>query len=198
MGDTARQGDDRRTVNRRQVLGRLGVLAAGLTAVACTPLRIVMHIYPEDFDQQPELVDRILGAFARTVIPGVEGAAARVVRAYHDPTFPLGSFTSFLAADLCRRSAACYGTDAFDRLGLTERTRLVQDVLAEGGTAARLYGGAVFLAQVAFYGGIYDDDEGCPAIGFEGRYRFRGIDATTYPEPERFLARQLTRDGNPV
>src|SRR5574341_143571 len=43
-----------------------------------------------------------------------------------------------------------------------------------------------------------DDGTGCPLIGFEGAYRFRGLDALTHPDPERFLASVATRDGNPA
>ncbi len=186
-----------RTVSRREALGRLAALTGGVVLVACTPLRIVMHLYPEDFDQQPELVDRILRAFAVTILPAAGRDDPNLVRAFYDEQYPLAKYACFLAADLCRRSYDRFGEDAFDELTAARRTTIVQDALAAGWTTTRLYTGAIFLAQIAFYGAIYDDENGCPAIGFEGRYRFRGIEATTYPNAERYLAQASTANGNP-
>ena len=188
----------RRQMERREAVRRLAVLGAGLAAAACTPLKIVLHLYPEDFDKDPERVDQVLRAFVTAVLPGAAEDDAGLIRAYHDATYPLGKYRNFLAADLSRRAWNGFGTDAFQELSLQQRTEIIRCAVASGGTTARLYNGAMFLAQVAFYGGIYDDVKGCPLIGFEGRYRFRGLAATTYPEPERFLARALSRDGNPA
>jgi len=185
-------------IARREAVRRLAVLGAGLVAAGCTPLRIVLHLYPEDFDRDPALVDRVLRAFVAAVIPGAQDNDPDLTRAYHDAAYPLGKYASFLAADLCRRAWARHGTDAFHRLPLDERTAIIRRAVSSGGTTARLYNGAIFLAQVAFYSGIYDDDKGCALIEFEGRYRFRGLEATTYPDPERFLGRALTPDGNPA
>lgn len=188
----------RRQMARREAVRRLAVLGAGLAAAACTPLKIVLHLYPEDFDKDPRRVDQVLRAFVTAVLPGAAEDDPDLIRAYHDTTYPLGKYRSFLAADLSRRAWNGFGTDAFQELSLEQRTEIIRCAVASGGTTARLYHGAMFLAQVAFYSGIYDDAKGCPLIGFEGRYQFRGIEATTYAEPERFLARAVSRDGNPA
>ena len=75
---------------------------------------------------------------------------------------------------------------------------MVESGLSADATTERLYRGAIFLTQIACYAGIYDPEGGCPLIQFDGGYGVRGLDATTYPEPERFLARSVTRDGNPA
>ncbi len=185
-------------LTRRAAVRRLAILGVGVAAAGCTPLRVVLHAYAKEFDADAELVDAVLRAFVLTVIPGVAADDPNLVRAYYDTTYPLAKYRSFLAADLCRRSARRFGTKRFDGLAVEQRTTVVEEALAGDGTSEKLYGGAIFLAQVAIYAGIYDDERGAPLIGFEGRYRFRGVAATTYPVPERFLAREITLDGNPV
>ena len=183
------------TLSRRQALRHIGLLAAGL-AVGCMPLRIVLKAYPEDFETDPALTDRILRAFVITVIPAAPADDPDLVRVYGDRFYPFAAYRAFFAADLCRRAAERFGTAAFDRLTPEQRTGVIQEGLHADATTQRLYTGAVFLAQISFYGGIYDDAKGCPQIGFDGRYRFRGLEALTYPDPERFLARVLTAGGN--
>lgn len=183
------------TIDRRTALKRLSILAAGYATAACTPARIVLHCYPDDLARQPELTERILRALVTTVIPGAPPDDPNLVRAYYDTYYPLARYRDFLVADLCQRSREQFGIERFDQLSLRQRTAVIQSGLDQGGTTARLYNGAIFLAQIAVFGGIYDDEQGCPLIGFEGRYR--GLDATSYPEPERFLPPPISRDGNP-
>lgn len=183
-------------MSRREALRWLGLIGAGLAAGACTPLRIGLHAWPERFDTDGELDDRVLRAFVATVIPGVESNRPDLVRAYADPFYHFTPYRSFLASDLCRRGARLYGEARFDRLGPDERAAVLRDGLAADGTTRRLYTGAIFLAQVSTYASIYDDERGCPLIAFEGRYRVRPLDETTYPDPGRFLAVATTLDGN--
>lgn len=185
-------------MGRRDALRRLGVVSAGLGLAACTPLRIVLHLYPDDFDRDQELTDQVLRAFVTAVIPGAPVDGRNIIRALRDEAYPLRRYAGFLAADLCRRARDRIRTGAFHHLSLAERTEIIQSAVSGGGTTARLYHGAIFLTQVAFYGGIYDDATGCPLIGFEGRYRFRGVAATTYPDPHRFLCPGRSPDGNPA
>lgn len=187
----------RRCLTRREAIGQLASLAA-LTLAACTPLRIVLRLYPDDFDRDPGLRDQVLRAFADTVVPGAAADGHDLCRAYGNPVYPLAKYRSFLASDLCQRSSARFGEPRFDQLDQASRTALVAEALAAGGVTQQLYTGAVFLTQVAYYGGITHADGACPAIGFEGAYRFRGLEATTYPNPGRFLPEALTADGNPV
>jgi hypothetical protein len=183
-------------VSRREAIKGLAVLTAGL-GVGCTPLRIAMHLYPDEFDNQPERVDRVLRAFVATVIPGAPLDDPNLIRAFYDSYYPLAKCRNFFAADLCQRALNRFGTDDFERLAPEQRTGVIESGLSQSGTIGRVYTGAIFLTQIAFYAGIYDADRGCPLIGFDGRYRFRSVAQTSYPNPGSFLARARTADGNP-
>ena len=182
----------RHPVGRREAIRQLAVLAAGLAA-ACTPLRIVTRSYPEDFERDRDLVDRVLRAFVITVIPGAPANARDLVRAYRDPKMPFASYAPFFASDLCRRTRERFGHREFDVLTGAERERIIADGFTGDATMRKLYSGAVYLAQISFYAGIYDDEGGCPLIDFPGR--FRG-EVVTHSEPERFLPLGLTTSGN--
>jgi hypothetical protein len=56
-------------ITRGQLLHNLGLIAAGLAA-RCSPVRVLVSAYPERFDDDAALVERVLRAFVATVIPG--------------------------------------------------------------------------------------------------------------------------------
>lgn len=184
-------------MTRREALRHGGALLAGMAAAACTPLRIVLHDYPERFVSDETLQERVLRAFATTVIPEADPSAANLTRAFSDPAYPFAPYRAYFASDLSRRGAERFGEPEFDRLSLAGRTAIVADGLRGDATTRKLYTGAIYLLQISFYAGIYDAMNGCALIQFDGLYRYRGPEAITYPEPERFLALALTRDGNP-
>jgi hypothetical protein len=181
------------TIGRRELIGLLA--AAGLAG--CTPARILLQAYPEPFKQDDELNERILSAFADAIIPGAGEHDRNVVRVYRDEFYPFAKYHRYFASDLCRRAGDVCGTEEFGRLSRRERERVIEAALASDGTSRKLYSGAIMLTQVAFYGGIYDDQRGCAEIAFDGEYRFRGLEAVTYPDPERFLATPMTPSGHP-
>jgi hypothetical protein len=181
-------------ISRRQLLQQLGLIAAGLAA-ACTPVRVLVNAYPQRFDDDPVLVDRVLSAFVTAVIPGAAAGDPDLTRAFTDRDYPFAPFAAFFAADLERRARARFG-EAFERLSPAARTALIADGLAADATSRKLYSGAIALAQIACYAGIYDAKKGCTLIGFEGGYHFPPLADITYPEPTRFLAAALTPDGN--
>ena len=160
---------------------------------ACTPLRIITRAYPDDFKHGSDKVERVLRAFVVTVIPGAPANSRDLVRAYVDRAYPFAPYAAFFASDLCDRACERFGHGRFWELELRQRTQVISDGLAADATTRKLYGGAIFLAQVSFYSGIYDDDTGCPLIDFSGRYRG---DAVSYDDPQRFLPDALTRSGN--
>ncbi|MFQ5678380.1 MAG: hypothetical protein ACE5HP_02885 [Gemmatimonadota bacterium] len=183
-------------ISRRDAVARLGALGAVLVA-GCTPLRVVLKGYPERFETDAHLVERTLRAFVVTVVPAVSEDDRGLVRAFYDEDLsPLAKYRGFLAADLAARAFRRFGHSRFDDLETPQRTRVILDGLRGDGTTRRLYEGAIFLTQVAVYAGIYDDERGCPEIEWEGRYRPRPWSEITYPEPESFLGRSLTSDGN--
>lgn len=164
--------------------------------MACTPMRIVLRDYPRSFDRNSDAADRILRAFVTTVIPGASVESPDLTRVYFDPFYHFASYRGFFGFDLCQRSARLYGVDRFDALDHAGRTSVIRDGLSADATTARLYSGAIFLAQISCYAGVFEESEGCPLIDFEGQYRVRPLSEISYPHPERYLPRALTRDGN--
>jgi hypothetical protein len=183
------------SVSRRQLLQQLGLLAAGW-AVACTPLRVLTHDYPTRFDDDPELRDAVLRALVATVIPDAQPGAPNLTRVFADRRLPFARYAGFFAADLSRRAAARFGGRPFSALALAERGTVIRDGLGADGTTHALYGSAIVLAELAFSAGIYDDREGCPLIGFDGRFAPRPLADLTYPDAPRFLPGGVTADGN--
>ncbi|SRR5258708_4938517 len=182
-------------ITRRAALRAFGLIALGAT-VGCTPLRVVLDRHPRALDDDGDLEDRVLRAFLTTVIPGVAADAPDAIRVFHDPAYPFARYAKFFAGDLCRRSAARSSGRTFDQLSPADRTAVVQEGLAADGTTRKLYGGAIYLIQIATYPGIYDDRGGCALIAFDGGNHVRPRAEITYPDPERFLASALTASGN--
>ena len=182
-----------RPIPRRAALRSLSLVALGAVA-ACTPLRIVLDRHPRILDEDASLEDRVVRAFLVTVIPGVDADAPDAIRPFHDRAYPFARYAKFLAGDLCRRAAA--RGDSFEHLPRDQRVAVIQEGLAADGTTRKLYAGAIYLAQVATYAGIYDDRAGCPLIGFEGGYHVRPLAEITYPDQDRFLSVSLTCAGN--
>jgi len=183
-------------LSRRDALKKLSVLGVATLAAGCTPARIVLHGYPQQFHTDAGLVDRVLAALAETILPDAGKDAGALARPFYDERFPLHTYREFLASDLCARARARYGTPRFDALSLSERACVVQDGLAADKTSEKLYSGAIFLAQIAFYAGIYDDDAGCAAIEFDGRFRPPPFSELTYANAEEFLAEEIGVNGN--
>ena len=179
---------------RREALRCLGVAAAAALLEGCAPLRIALGLYPRPDDQ---VADRVMRAFVEAVIPGASRDDPNLVRAFFDPFYPFTRYRSWFVWDLDRRARGLFGR-TYPELDLEGRTRAIQDGLVNGdGTTARVYDGAIFLAEVAFYAGIYDDERGCPLIHFEGASGLLPLEQQTYPVPGRFLAAAATADGNP-
>lgn len=185
-----------RGMSRRGAIRWLGLGAATLAA-GCTPMRILLRAYPEEFDANPARTERVLRAFVLAVVPGVPAADPHLTGAFYDRELsPLPKYRAFFAADLCARASRSYGTARFAELDPEARTAVIQDGLEADATTRRLYEGAILLAQVSVYAGIYDDEAGCPLIGFEGRYRPRPWSEITYPKPAAFLPYAATPNGN--
>lgn len=196
-------GEERAALRtRRDFLRLLTIAGAGIAgaslAGACAPLRVGLKLYPSELKDNPELLEETLRAFVLTVVPGLPPDDPDLTRALHDESFPLAAHIDVLAADLCERARRLSGSSRFAALDADDRARIVADALDAGGVTTQLYAGAAYLSQVACYAGIYDDAKGCPAIGFEGRFRPDRFADTVYPNPERFLAAASTADGNPA
>ena len=184
-------------LNRREALARLGVMVAGLTA-ACAPAEVLTRIELGDLDIDAARVERNLRAFALTIVPAAPPDAPAMVKPFFDERYPLARFRGLFAADLARRARARSGNTHLDRLSLADREAIVREGLNGDPVMRRLYTGAVFMVQLAALGGIYSESAEVPLLGFEGEYRFQGIEAITYPEPGRYLSAPLSADGNPA
>jgi len=182
-------------ISRRFFLGQ--VAAASATFVAsCTPVRILIKSYPKKFDKEDQLVDIILRAFVLTVIPGAPVDDENLTRIYSDTFYPFHKYCGFFVSDLSDRSKNLFGNEKFDQLSLKQRTAVIEDGLGADGTTARLYRGAILMAQISFYGGIYDDDEGCPLIDFQGANGGFEKEEMCYPNSSSWLAKEITKNGN--
>lgn len=184
------------SVSRRDALKRLGLLGGAALAASCTPARILLHAYPDEFDNDSAKVDRVMAALAITILPEAGVAAAELSRPFYDRRFPLHKYRSYLASDLCARADRLCGSSRFEVLDHNERARVIEDGLSADGTTVKLYSGAIYLAQIAFFAGIYDDYTGCAAIDFGGRAGILPLNEQTYPNADEFLARELTAHGN--
>jgi hypothetical protein len=185
-----------RNLSRRRALQQLALIAAGVAA--CTPARVLLQAYPQVFDDDPALADRVLRAFAATAIPAAAPDDPDLARVLTDPDFPFAEYAGFLAADLTRRARARFGAASFEQLAPAERAAVIRDGLTADATSRKLYGAALTLAEIAFYAAIYDPQRGCAPIRFSGAYRPRRPSELTYPDPARFLAPPATPDGNPA
>jgi hypothetical protein len=183
-------------MGRRAALRRLGAILLAAGTAGCTRDMILGIVYPEAGGLEPDSVRARLTAFVATVVPEL-AAPERIARLFQDPSLPMAEFNHVLVADLERRTRERAGHDRFDRLAPRERAAVVTEGLAAGGIPGRLYNGAVLFTQVMVYAGLGSDDGSCALIGFEGPFHFRGRAAQTYPDPQRFLARAITPDGNP-
>jgi hypothetical protein len=175
----------------------LGVLAGGAVLGGCDTLRVVFRAYPREFDLHPDLSETVLKAYVSTVVPGAPIDNPNLARIYFDEDFPFAPYSAFLASDLCDRSEEQFGVGRFDRLSEGQRAEILRAALRQGGTTGRLYTGAIFLAQVSFYAGIYDDEAGCELICFPGRNSGPAAGDLSYPNPESYLARTATTGGSP-
>lgn len=191
------EGDSLRT-RLRALRGNAGGLkAASLRPAAIlTALRMLLDIYPRRFRKDAALRDRLLKAFVLTVIPGADESCRNLTRMYYDADYPFYPYTGFLLYNLTARSTRLFG-DAFDRLDPARRTSVLVDALAADDTTSRLFKGAILMAQVSYYAGIYDPDRGCPLIEFPGRNRGYSAAEISYPDPKEFLGTESVTDGNP-
>lgn len=182
-----------RGYTRREALRWLASVAIGVTASACTPLRILTQSFPADFRRDPRLVEHMLLSFVAAVIPGIDSERPAAIRALLDRRYPFARYAAYFASDLESRAQRQFN-EGFDRLTIDQRTAVIAQGLAADGTTRKLYRGAIYLSQLSNYAGFYDDEAGCALIGFRGR--FRGSEAISYADPESFLPRPLTATGN--
>ncbi|GEM_PF-1019258 len=184
-------------ISRLDFVNQLTLILGGVCA-GCSPVKILLKCYPDKFKQQSSDMDDMLRAFVVTVIPGAPIDNEHLIRVFHDDYYPFSPYTGFFLSDLAQRSQELFQTEKFCELSLAQRTRVVQAGLKADATVARLYRGAILLAQVSFYAGIYDDEKGCPLVDFHGSNSGFSEDAMYYMNPVKLLACEATTTGNYV
>lgn len=194
-GAGASPSDRAGSMSRRAALSAMAALAGAAALAGCTPLRILTKWYPDAFDRDAKLTDRVLRAFVDTVVPGAPADDPDLARVFVDAELPFADHAAFFAADLSRLATSRYAA-WFDELPRSQRVEVVRDGLRGDATSRRLYETAICLAQISCFAGIYDDERGCPLIDFEGGYRLCPPAELTFPDPERFLAAPVTSSGN--
>lgn len=190
-----RTQDEGQRISRADFLKRLGLLT-GVALVGCSPMEILFKAYPKKFDDDTALVDRMLRTFVVTVLPGAPIDDEHLVRIFTDSYYPFYQHCGFFVSQLAQRSEDQFGTERFDLLTLEQRTCVVQDGLQADETVRRLFRAAIFMAQISFYAGIYDDERGCQLIDFEGSNNGFTPDEMYYANNQAYLARELTGNGN--
>src|SRR2546428_14124573 len=148
-----------RDLTRRHLLQHLALITAGL-AVACTPLKVLTSAYPQAFDDDAELTDRVLRAFALTVIPSAPASDPDLARAFTDPDLPFAPYAGFFASDLARRAGKRFETP-FERLDGAPRAAGIRGAVAADGPTPKLYGGATLPGRGAVSRGLSRAKRGC-------------------------------------
>ena len=132
-------------------------------------LQMLLRLYPRRYRQDGWLIDRTLRSFVITIIPGASYDDPHLIAMYLDAYYPFAPYTGYFVYNLTRRSRKLYGQEEFQRLLPAERTAVIRDALNGDETVSRLTRGAILMAQVSYYGGIYDPDGKCPLIGLPGK-----------------------------
>src|SRR2546421_12744300 len=101
-------------------------------------MRAMVSAYPQGFDVDAGLVDRVLRAFVTAVIPGAPADDPNLVRAHTDPAYPFAQYAGFFAADLSRRAARRFDGRAVERLEVRERTAVIARGLPPGAANRKL------------------------------------------------------------
>lgn len=183
-------------MTRRSFLGALTVML-GSALGGCSTLNLLLHNYPDRYDHDGGLRDRMLSKFVGTVIPGARPDEPHLTRVFEDEFYPFHKYCGYFLSELADTTRELYGHDRFDRQDLAGRTAVVERCLRKGGPAGRLATSAVFMAQYSFYAGIYDDDHGCPLIDFRGANDGMQPNTMSLAEVESHMAENMTTDGNP-
>jgi hypothetical protein len=187
--------DPRFDPSRRQAVRAL--LAATTAALAgCQPVRIGLQAYPAEFKSDAAGIrEATLEAFVGVVVPGSSCAPA-TVRLMLDPWYGFAPYAGYFASEL-HRLAMQRLRQPFAGLRPQEQRTLVAEGLSAGGLTARLFTGAVFLAQVTTLAGVHDDATGSPLLQFPGAQDSSEAGPQQCAGSVAFRVLALTHDGNP-
>ena len=160
-------------------------------------IRMVLGFFPAAYRHDKELKNRILKAFVLTIIPGAEEDDNNLAAMYNDDFYPFCRWSGYFVFDLCSRSRKLFGSDDFSKMTLSKRSAVVAEALKGRELTKRLFKGAILMAQVSYYGAVYNEDRGCPLISFPGTNKGYSKEETTYSFSAELFDRELTADGQP-
>ena len=182
------------SINRLDFIKKLTFLT-GVLITSCTPVRVLLKSYPDRYDDDERLKRKILDAFVLTVIPGADSDDPDLCRIYSDEYYSFHKFCGFFVSDLCSKSKDLFGTENFHQLSISQRTKVIQAGLEDDATTAKLYAGAIYMAQVSYYSCIYNDEKAVELIDFHGNYGFMEAEKN-YKNCTSYLANEITLTGN--
>ena len=182
------------SISRLDFIKKLSLLT-GVIITGCTPVRILLKSYPDKYDYDKEMCKQILDSFVLTVIPGANPEDPDLSRIFGDDYYKFSKYCGFFKSDLCSKSKKLFNIENFSKLTLQQRTKVVQSGLEDDPTTAKLYTGAIYMAQVSFYSCIYNDEKACEVIDFSGSYGFMDTDMF-YNDCNKLLANEITFSGN--
>jgi hypothetical protein len=182
-------------ISRRQFIG-YGTVLAGASLAGCAPLQILFNLYPEKYDVDKKFTGNILRLFAESIIPGMLAKEGECTNILCDPYYSFDRYSGFFAFDLCRRSRDLFKIAHFNHLNESQRELVIKDGLNSSSLISKLYGAAIFMTQVSFYSNIYDDEQGCELIGFEGGYFIPDEEEISYKAEKYYSMFEITSDGN--
>jgi hypothetical protein len=160
-------------------------------------IRMVLKIFPHKYCKNNSLKVKFLRAFVTTVIPGANENQDNLVSMYLDSYYPFQTYCGYFVYDLNRRSKKLFNNKEFFNLSEDEKTQVINNALNGRELSRRLYKGAILMAQVSYYGAVYDEEKGCPLIDFPGRNNGYNKEAIAYPYSSTLFDKELSLDGHP-
>jgi len=160
-------------------------------------VQMVLGIFPHRFHNDKKLKEKILRGFVITIIPGADPGDENLIKMYTDNYYPFSTYCGYFVYDLQRRSKKLFRNKKFTELSLKEKTEVVQNALSGNELTGRLYKGAILMAQVSYYGAVYNEERGCPMISFPGKNNGYKTEETTYSFSDRWFDKELSPDGHP-
>jgi len=160
-------------------------------------VQMVLRIFPRKYCLDNRIKDKILKAFVTTIIPGSDINDQNLVKMYNDNFYPFSNYCGYFVYDLNRRSKKLYSGKNFWTLTLSEKTVVVQNALSGRELTKRLYKGAILMAQVSFYGAVYNEGRGVPLVYFPGENNGYSKEESTYDFGCSLFDKELSADGHP-
>jgi len=160
-------------------------------------LQMVLRLFPHKYCKNQILKEMSLRAFVTTIIPEADEDDKFLVEMYEDNFYPFHNYCGYFIFDLNKRAKKFFGIGNFCSLSLEDRTTVIQSALSGRELTVRLYKGAILMAQVAYFGAVYNEEKGCKLIAFPGRnngYEKREI---TYPFAHSVFKKELSLSGHP-